>query len=292
MIVNASGRTDVPAYYSKWFMNRLHAGFFDVRNPFQPKMVSRIRTERIDAFMFCTKNPLPLIPYLKEIDKPILMDVTLTPYHREIEPHVPDKQQVVEGIQEISKILGPDHVSVRYDPVFLTPRYTADYHIRAFEKLCSLLEGYITEISVSILDMYKNTRKNAAKLGLVDFTEEDHRRIAEGFAKSAKAHGIHVFTCCENQVWARYGIEEGGCFSQMKAFEMTGKAFPKWKSRNCECAEMSDVGAYNTCLHGCLYCYANFDEKQILDNVKQHDPESTMLIGHLQPDDVVKEKLK
>nr|WP_233131271.1 DUF1848 family protein [Ileibacterium valens] len=132
MIINISSRTDIPAFYSEWLRNRLNAGFFDVRNPFNPKMVSRIHLKDADAIMFCTKNPIPIIPLLSRIQIPILMDVTVTPYHQNIEPGLPDKRKIIEAIREISTIVGPDHMAVRYDPIFISERYTIDYHIRAF----------------------------------------------------------------------------------------------------------------------------------------------------------------
>lgn len=118
MILNVSGRTDIVAFYSKWFMNRYKEGFVDVRNPFNPNSVSRIYFEDVDVILFCTKNPIPILPYLKEITKPILFHVTLTPYKKDIEPNVPDKTTIIEAIKKISDIIGIDHVSIRYDPIF------------------------------------------------------------------------------------------------------------------------------------------------------------------------------
>lgn len=292
MIVNVSGRTDIPAFYAKWFMNRLKAGYVDVRNPFNDKMVSRIPVDRIDAFMFCTKNPIPLIPYLDEIDKPILMDVTITGYHKDMEPNVPDKSRIIDAVREISRKLGKKYVSVRYDPVFLSDRYTVDYHLRAFEKLCSELEGYVEEIIISFLDEYKNVKKNAADIRYRDISEEEYEQLAKGFLASAGRHHMHVFTCHEGNLLEKYGIPAGACFSQRKAYEMTGKALPKWKARGCGCVEMADIGVYNTCLHMCRYCYANYDEKQVLKNYKNHDPDSSLLVGEIHPDDNIKVRLK
>lgn len=287
MIVSASSRTDIPAFFTEWFINRLHAGFFDVRNPFYPKKVSRIYMEDVDAFMFCTKNPLPLEPYLKEIDRPILMDVTITPYHRDLEPNVPDKKEVIECVKRMSRVLGKEHISVRYDPVLLNPRYSVDYHLRAFEKLCTAIEGSVSEITISILDIYKNVKKNAPQLRLRDMTDEDLKRLAEGFARSARNHGIRLFTCNEGNLLEPYGIPGGACFSREKAYEMTGTTFGKWKARDCGCVEMADIGEYNTCGHLCRYCYANYDEKQIRNRMSWHDPKSTLLVGHLHAEDEI-----
>ena len=143
MILNVSGRTDIVAFYTPWFMNRYKEGYLDVRNPFNSKLVSRINFSNVDLILFCTKNPLPIIDRIKEIDKPIIFHVTLTPYKKDIEPYVIDKRLVIEGIKRLSGILGSDNVVVRYDPIFLSDSYTLMYHIRAFDKMCKLLRGML-----------------------------------------------------------------------------------------------------------------------------------------------------
>ena len=149
MILNVSGRTDIVAFYSKWFQKRYQEGFVDVRNPFNPNLVSRIYFGDVDAILFCTKNPEPIIPFLKTIKQPIVFHVTLTPYQKDIEPLVPNKTKVIENIKEISKILGKNRIIVRYDPIFLNEKYNINYHQKAFQKMCSLLDGYIEKIIVS-----------------------------------------------------------------------------------------------------------------------------------------------
>ena len=130
MILNVSGRTDVVAFYSDWFMNRYKEGFLDVRNPFNKKLVSRIYFDDVDLILFCTKNPIPIIDKLKYINKPILFQVTLTPYRNDIEPNVIDKNKIIDAIKEISKIVGIDNLTVRYDPIFLSDKYNIEYHIK------------------------------------------------------------------------------------------------------------------------------------------------------------------
>ena len=135
MILNISGRTDIVAFYTPWFINRYKEGFVDVRNPIYPKLVSRIYFNDVDLIVFCTKNPHPILPFLKVINKPILFQVTLTPYKKDIEPNVFNKKQVIEDIKEISNLLGKENVYVRYDPIFLSKKYSLEYHIKAFEKI-------------------------------------------------------------------------------------------------------------------------------------------------------------
>ena len=148
MILNVSGRTDIVAFYSKWFMNRYKEGFVDVRNPFNPKLVSRIYFKDVDLIMFCTKNPIPIIKYLQKINKPILFHITLTPYKNDIEVNVKNKGVIIEAIKKVSNIIGIDNVVVRYDPIFLSDKYNVDYHKRAFSHMCELLDGYINKIVV------------------------------------------------------------------------------------------------------------------------------------------------
>lgn len=296
MILNVSGRTDIVAFYTEWFINRIKEGYVDVRNPFNPKMISRINFDNVDAILFCTKNPIPILKYIKEINKPILFHVTLTPYKKDIEPNVPDKKEVIEAIKELSKILGKENVVVRYDPVFISDKYNLNYHIKAFEKVCSLLDGYIEKILISFIDDSKNVRKNKKELNYKEFTEEDYKTIGEQFSKSATNHNLKVHTCFEDRNLVEYGFIKDECLSHTFAFKLTGKVFKEeWKARKgnkCHCVQMTDIGVYNSCNHMCKYCYANFDEKQVKNNMKNHDKNSSLLIGHIEKDDIIKERIK
>lgn len=290
MILNVSGRTDIVAFYTKWFMNRYQEGYVDVRNPFNPKSVSRIYFDDVDAILFCTKNPIPIIPYLKEINKPIIFHVTLTSYKNDIEPNVPDKTKIIEAIKEISNIVGIDNLYIRYDPIFLSDKYNINYHIRAFDKICKLLDGYVNKIIVSFIDDYKNVRNNSNIIKQRDFTNEDYKLIGENFSKSAKEHNMTVQTCFEEKNLVEYGFIKGECISHELAYILTGKKYPNWKARKeqkCNCVQMVDIGTYNTCPHHCKYCYANYNEPLIENNIKDHHDESSLLIGYLNEDDKI-----
>lgn len=295
MILNVSGRTDIVAFYTEWFMNRIKEGYVDVRNPFNKHLISRIFFSDVDCIMFCTKNPLPIIKYLSTIDKPIIFHVTLTPYKKNIEPNVPDKSTIIEGIKEISKIIGIDNIYIRYDPIFLNDEYTLEYHKKAFEKLTSLLDGYVKYIIVSFIDDYKNVRKNMGVLKYRDFTESDYAFIGANFSAIASSHNMTVQTCFEEQTLVEYGFIKGECMSSELAYNLTGKKYPKWKARKegkCECVQMVDIGDYNCCKHFCKYCYANFDEVKVYDNMQKHDDNSSLLIGSIGEDDVIKRRVK
>lgn len=293
MILNVSGRTDVVAFYTDWFIKRYQEGFIDVRNPFSKTMVSRIYFDDVDMILFCTKNPIPIIKYLPIIQKPILFHVTLTPYKKDIETNVPPKGKIIEAIKKVSNIVGIDNVVVRYDPIFLNDIYNLDYHKKAFYNMCSLLEGYIKTIIVSFIDDYKNVKKNSKTLNIKPFTENDYKEIGISFSSSAKKYGMTVQTCFEENNLIEYGFKKGECISHELAFKMTKKTFKNWKARKgnfCNCVEMVDIGAYNSCKHLCKYCYANYDETKVNENYIDHDSNSTMLIGNLEKNDIVKRR--
>lgn len=295
MILFASGRTDIPAFYSNWFINRVEAGFVDVRNPFNQKLVSRIYFSDVDLIMFCSKNPLPMINKLDTLNVPVLFHVTITPYSKDVEPNIPDKRLIIEGVKKLSLVLGIDNVVVRYDPIFLSDKYNVDYHIKAFDKLCKNLNGYVNKIIVSFMDEYKNVRSNKNILKYRAFTRDDYKKIGEAFSKSAMDNGMSVQTCFEDEDLTQYGFVKGECLSHELAYILTGKKFKSSnvrKEKKCECVQMVDIGDYNSCMHMCKYCYANYDEKMVSSNFKRHDDNSSLLIGTIQNDDVIKVRKK
>lgn len=291
MILNVSGRTDIVAFYSKWFMNRYNEGFIDVRNPFYPKLVNRIYFDDVDVIMFCSKNPLPIIKHLHTIQKTIIFHITLTPYKEDIEPNVPSKKQIIEGIKQISNIIGIDNVYVRYDPIFISEQYSIEYHVKAFDKMCKLLNGFVKNIIISFIDDYKNVRKNANILKEREFEDDDYAKIGIYFNESARKNNMRVQTCFEDRNLVEYGFVKQDCLSKELAFKLTGKIYPKWtarKEKKCNCVEMVDIGFYNSCKHFCKYCYANFDEDLVKNNYQNHNENSSLLIGELQEDDEIK----
>lgn len=293
MILFVSGRCDIVAHFTPWFMNRYEEGFIDVRNPFNRHLVSRIYFEDVDAILFCTKNPIPIVDKLETINKPIIFHVTLTPYRKDIEPNVPDKNEIIDAIKKISDLIGPENVYLRYDPIFISDVYTLDYHKKAINKITELLDGYVKHIIVSFIDDYKNVRKNMKYLNFREFTSDDFKEIGKSFSEAAKLHGMTVQTCFEDETLVEYGFIKGECMSSSLAYYLTGKKFKRQKTRKenkCECVEMVDIGVYNTCSHFCKYCYANFDETLVSKNMRNHNPASSLLIGELEEEDVIKRR--
>lgn len=294
MILNVSGRCDIVAFYSEWFMNRYKEGFVEVRNPFNPKLVSRINFDDVDLILFCTKNPIPMLDKIRMIDKPILFHVTLTPYKNDIEPNVISKTLIVEAIKKLSDLIGIENITVRYDPVFINDKYTLEYHVKAFDRVCSLLDGYVERILISFIDDYKNVRNNHDVLRYHSFSENDYETIGREFSNSANKHGMRVFTCFEDRNLCEYGFSKDECLSHELAFKLTGKTYKNWtarKEKKCNCVQMVDIGVYNSCSHFCKYCYANYDEKMVKKNMALHNPKSSILVGEISEFDEIKKRV-
>lgn len=295
MILNVSGRTDIVAFYSNWFINRLKEGYVYVRNPFYPKKVSRINFSDVDGLVFCTKNPIPIIGKLDDIKIPFIFHVTLTPYKKDIEPNVPPKGKIIKAIKELSEKIGKDKIWVRYDPVFINDEYTLNYHVKNFDRMCELLDGFVDKIIISFLDMYQNVRYNMPYLRPKTLTEDDYKAIGTNFSNSAKKHGMTVQTCAEKRNLKEYGFKVLDCVTKEIASALTGKNnFKTWTARKgkCKCVSMVDIGVYNTCPHMCKYCYANYDETKVKDNIKKHNPNFPLLIGNVSEEDEITVRLK
>ncbi len=295
MILNTGCRTDIPAYFSEWFYRRVSEGFVMARNPYRPELVTRYALDPrvVDVIGFCTKNPAPMLPRLGELSAfRQFWFVTCTPYGREIEPNVPDKSEVLESIKKLSALVGPRAVGWRYDPVFLTERYSVNYHLRAFEKMSAALEGRVAFCVVSFIDLYAKTRRNFPEAREV--THAEQRFLVGEFVRIGAAHGIGIRLCCEDPSLAECGADIGGCMTQEvleRAFsiKLDVPASKRSPRDQCACLLGADIGTYNTCPHGCVYCYANYDRQTVARNLKLHDPASPLLIGHVQPSDVIRD---
>lgn len=293
MILNISGRTDICAFYSEWLMNRFKEGYVDVRNPFNEHSISRIylNKENIDAILFCTKNPIPMLKYLDEIPFPYIFHITLTPYHKEMESNVIDKKEVIKAIQEISKKIGKERAVLRYDPILLNDKYTIAYHKKAFESLCIQLNGYIQTCVISFVDMYKNTRKNIEQMHLIELTNDKIETLCESLSEIAKKNNIQIQTCAEDIDLRKYDIYNKPCFDKEEIeciLNITIRGnINKGVRNNCACMETVDIGDYNSCMHYCRYCYANYDEIQVNKRIKMHDPTSSVLLGKVNAEDQI-----
>lgn len=279
-------RTDIPAFYSEWFINRIKAGYVLVRNPYRPERITRFELdpEVVDCIAFCTKNPAPMLPRMDAIkDFGQYWFVTITPYGREIEPNVPDKEKVMEDFIRLSQIAGVDSVGWRYDPIFIYGRYTLEYHISAFEQMAKKLSGYTKVCVISFIDLYEKVKRNFPQVRSV--SPYQRAEIGKAFAEIGRRYGITVKACAEGEDLAKYGVDCSGCMTKETFEKAIGYRLhiPKKKSprAECSCVLGTDIGAYDTCGHLCRYCYANSDRRNVMRNLSAHDPLSPLLVGQL-----------
>jgi DNA repair photolyase len=295
MILNTGMRTDIPAFFSRWFYERVRAGEVLVRNPYYPQQVTRYRLspEVVDCLCFCTKNPAPMLDRLEELREfRQFWFVTVTPYGQDVEPGVPETGQVLASVRELARAVGPQAVSWRYDPIFLTEKYDLDFHIRAFSAMAAQLQGAVDQCVISFLDLYEKTKRNFPEGRAV--APADQQTLASEFVRVGKQYGITIRSCCEDAALASCGVDVDGCMTQAVLERAMGVKLEVPKGirpprQQCSCLMGNDIGAYNTCPHGCRYCYANEDQALVRQNLRRHDPSSPFLIGGPQPGDVVRD---
>lgn len=298
MIISASRRTDIPAYYSDWFFNRIKEGFVLVRNPMNFHKVGKVRLspEVVDGIVFWTKNPVPMMDRLDEIgDYPYYFQFTLTSYGKDVEPNVPSKNEVIiPAFQKLSRKIGRDRVVWRYDPIFLSESYTIDYHCRYFGALAERLHEYTDRCTLSFIDHYRKTERNARPLGIIKATLEQKLELMGRFSAIAAKYDLKLDACAEEIELEQFGIARASCIDKARLERIGGYALNIGRDRNqrpeCRCAESIDIGMYDTCKNGCLYCYANYSPKAARENFSKHDANSPLLCGELTEGDVVRER--
>ncbi len=290
MIINTGQRTDIPAFYARWFANRLKEGFVCVRNPYDQSQVSRYRLDPcvVDVIGFCTKNPEPMFPYMDLLkDYGQYWFVTITPYGRDIEPNVPDKHRILDDFRKLSEIVGVDSIGWRYDPIFISERYSVEYHLRAFEKIACALDGYTRTAVISFIDLYPKVKRNFPEAREVP--REIRLSLGKKIIDIAAEHGMTVKPCAEGDELAEYGADCGGCMRISDYEKAIGRRLivPKRKGARaaCACYLSCDIGAYDTCMHLCRYCYANADPERVRKQNRLHDPLSPFLIGNYREGD-------
>ena len=297
MVLHTGMRTDIPAFYAPWFVNRLHAGEVCVRNPYDAQQVTRYRLAPsvVDIIAFCTKNPAPMLPHMQLL-APYgqFWYVTITPYGRDIEPNVPRWQEVVRSFRQLSAIIGVHAIGWRYDPIFIDERHTLDWHRQQFSVMAETLAGTTEMVVISFLMRYAKTRRNfpAAR----DVTQTERLELGAYIAETAKTYGMTVFPCGSGDELAVFGADTGGCMTPHVYERALGRRirFPKYQRqrKECDCYLGADIGAYDSCPHLCRYCYANTHFTRVQKNRRRHDPTSPFLIGHAEAGDRVHDALQ
>ncbi len=296
MIISASRRTDIPAFYWDWFCGRLQEGYVDVVNPFNRKQVSRISLQLgcVDCIVFWTKDPTRMLENLEVLRAyPCYVQVSLTPYDTDVEGNIRPKEDIVRAMQELSRRWGRERVVWRYDPILVNEDYTSERHFAWFAQTLAKLAPYSERCVISFIDLYAKTKKNTQGLKLHELSEAEMREIAAGLAGLAKGSGVALQTCSEAIDLAAYGIGHGACLDGALIERITGKPLKKTKAKSqrplCNCVESFDIGQYDTCIHGCRYCYANASPQRAQQGFAAHADSSSLLTGKLLGDERITE---
>lgn len=292
MIISASRRTDIPAFYAEWFMRRLREGFCETRNPFNPAQVSRVSLDpsNVDVIAFISKNPAPLLPHLAEIEERwrSYFQFTLNGYDHLLEANLPPVKERLDCFRRLSDAVGASRVIWRYDPIIISNATPVEFHLRRFAEIAEALNGLTRRVVISFVDRYRRIEKPFQELetrGIrVDWIPEEKalRRVSEGILDEATIRGIEVFSCAEPFDLGLYGISRGSCVDALYIRRVLGVDVKAGKDPNqrpeCGCASSKDIGAYDTCLHGCRYCYAA-SPGAAQHNHDRHRPDSPGLLG-------------
>ena len=296
MILSVSRRTDIPAFYSKWFINRINEGFLYVVNPFNRKQISKIELNlnTIDCFVFWTKDPKPMMSSLNVLDSKgfkYYFQFTLNSYGKDIEKGTRKKTKIIKTFIDLSKKIGKEKVIWRYDPILINDYYSKEYHYKWFEEICKRLNGYTEKCVISFLDLYEKTKRNTKDLSLYEIKKEDMYEIGRNLANIAKKYNIIIETCSEDIDLLNCGIKKGKCIDDKLISKILNTELKVNKDdtqrKECGCVKSIDIGSYNTCKHYCSYCYANFNYKMVEENSKNYDEKSPLLVGKLVGDEKI-----
>lgn len=301
-IVSASRRTDVPAFYGDWFMRRVREGFAGVVNPFGGKryLVS-LRPEDVACFVFWSKNFTPFVDHLETLDRlgyRFYVNYTLTGVPSAFESDV-DKQNALKTLKYLSRRYSPRHINWRFDPIVLSTVCDSDFYLRAFERLAVELEGIVERCYFSFVMPYSKVKRNfqelegATGIRVIDCGDDYRIELANQLASLAEAHGIQMYSCCGDYLVGER-IQQAHCIDGAlieQLFFPDGLSFSRKPTRQgCGCTESIDMGTYDTCPHGCVYCYANANKAVARRACESHDPDSAFLgVGKSQSDPWIRE---
>jgi hypothetical protein len=289
MIISASYRTDVPAYYRDWFLNRLAAGYAEVRNPYSGKVARvSLAADDVSGFVFWTRNPAPFTGGFEAVaarGTPFTIQMTITGYPRALEPGVLDTNAAIAAFRDLAKTWGPRAAVWRYDPVLISDITNTDWHLQNFAKLGAALEGATDEILLSHAHIYRKTARNldkaaeVAKFSWQDPTDEAKRTFLANLAEIAGAHGMAPSLCAQPDLLSD-SLAPARCIDAKRLSDVAGvriRSRQRGQRPGCLCAEARDIGRYDTCAQGCAYCYANQSRAAAARNVQDHHPLSESL---------------
>ena len=299
MIISASRRTDIPAFYSDWFFNRIKERYVLVPNPYNSKMISRISLDPaiVDCIVSWSKNPAPMLEKLDKLKEyNYYFQFTLNPYGPEIENHLPIISKRIGTFKRLSDWIGKEKVIWRYDPVLTNETYTPGFHKEKFAEIAYELKEHTEKCMLGFIDHYQRIRTAVSRFNIQPLLKADIEEMAASFKKTVDTCSIQLDTCTVKVDLTHLGIPGGLCIDNQLVERIAGYPISARKDKNqrdiCRCAESIDIGIYESCLNGCIYCYAiKGNYNAVKYNLNKHDKNSPMLVGELQEDNIVKERL-
>jgi hypothetical protein len=305
VIISASRATDIPAFYADWFMRRLREGFVRWRNRFNGR-VQFVSFEKARVIVFWTKHAIPMLRHLPELDERGInyyFTYTVNDYDADgLEVHLPPLGERIAAFKALSDAIGKERVVWRFDPLILTRSIAVDMLLDKLHRVGSLICPYTEKLVISFIDItrYRKVRQNLAAGGFTDcreFTVQDITEIAEGLQKMNRQWGLEIATCAESIDLSGYGITHNKCIDDGIMRRLFGHDRPLMdfiggpaagsvpgetrargtktlkdpgQRKSCGCIPSKDIGCYDTCVHGCLYCYANMSPAVARVNHEKH----------------------
>lgn len=286
MVISASRRTDIPAFYGEWLYKRLLAREVQVRNPFNSSQISLISLDpsAVDCIVFWTKNPEPFFQYLQPVRDagyPFYFHFTLNAYGPDVEPGTGDKAHLIDVFKQLSEKIGKERVIWRYDPILYSQIYNNSFHMKQFSQLCTELAPYCEKCVISFLDVYRHISKNLDNQQLWRPSDTDQITLVKYISETAGDSGLVVTSCGEARDFSDLGVRPNACIDTALIERITNKTLPYKKDPGqrpgCMCHISKDIGSYGSCPHSCVYCYANRTRNNSIHTI--HDPDLPLLIG-------------
>ena len=293
MIISASRRTDIPAFYAGWFINRIRAGYCSVPNPFNPRQVSTVSlaVEDVAAIVFWTRNPRPLFPFLPELDARgyrYIVNFTLLNNPRLLDANCPDVKTSIDAFRRLSERIGSERVIWRYDPIVFSNLTDADFHRRTFEAIAKSLRGFTRRCIVSIVQVYRKSFRRLRAIAdeglqLTELDETEVQELVRYLSEAAGSCAMEIFSCAQAKDYTEFGVKPGKCIDGdylARTFNIP-LDIPKdpFQRPHCGCVSSKDIGMYDSCLYDCRYCYATSSHQRALENHRGHRPDSASLLG-------------
>lgn len=297
MIISASRRTDIPAFFSDWMVNRVREQYAYVRNPMNIHQISKIdlSPDVVDCIVFWSKNPEPIIKKLAALtDYMYYFQFTLNAYDKDFETNLPSLSARIDTFQALSDLIGKKRVVWRYDPIIINDKYSIDWHVKKFEYLTERLCFYTEKVTISFIDLYTKIAHSIKGKNIYELSYTEKHTISNIFAEIAHSHSLIIDTCAEDIDLSSYGIEHARCIDDRLISELLHCSVDIKKDKNqrleCGCMSSIDLGLYNTCQNGCVYCYANHNADVRRQNFKAYDSRSPLLCSKVTELDKITER--